>query len=570
MSDAALVRKARAGDMQSFEMLLEKHFKMVFAIAFGRKGNRETAEDLTQEVFLRAYLYLDKIGKGDKFAGWLVRVTHNLANDWQRRDQRRSKLAAMVPMTGVHEDIPDMNKEEPSEAIDRREREHSVRDLILGLPPDQREIVLLRYSAGLRLSEISSSLGMHPATVGRKLKKALQSMKKSIEKTLVAEAPSLLPSKSATVRTLALTVAAAAMSSEARAALVEAAGGSTWAASLGYVAAVNKFCGLLKSLAALIAAGGKLMATGKGIATIATLSVLVAGSALYKQSNGDAVETVYGDIAAVEEVLVAKAEPVDDTGAVKEENADEAETPSPETSPTRGDGKILRALEGLAEKEAERGLPELVEISHAPFYQMKGGIWIDKGKCEAFKRNPVLLLGDAYGQSSKCRRVVNARLQTDHHFNVMAVMPEGEEALLYPSLQSAFSAHWNVDVKFKKSETDVYVLTVSDSGIKGLEEAAPDVVGSSAGYKGMLLNKTRCFRNLGIGFLAGDIERMVKKPVINETGLKDRYDLDIKWGSKKVEPLTRQLRDDLGLILTPARREINFMIIDEEEGPRSK
>lgn len=84
-SDTALIEAVRAGDQSKFEALLERHFRLVYLIALARLRSPEIAEDLAQEVFLRAYLHLGELAEPAQFGPWVARVARNLAIDWLRR-----------------------------------------------------------------------------------------------------------------------------------------------------------------------------------------------------------------------------------------------------------------------------------------------------------------------------------------------------------------------------------------------------------------------------------------------------------------------------------------------------
>src|SRR5438105_3328667 len=92
IADETLIRSVLDGNVAQFDLLVERYFGLVFAIAFARLSNREAAEDLTQETFLRIYLNLPQLRNPQIFGGWVARVARNLATDWQRRGQTMSRI----------------------------------------------------------------------------------------------------------------------------------------------------------------------------------------------------------------------------------------------------------------------------------------------------------------------------------------------------------------------------------------------------------------------------------------------------------------------------------------------
>jgi RNA polymerase sigma-70 factor, ECF subfamily len=86
-TDLELVSQARHGDTTAFGELIERHQGVVFAVALSHLRQREAAEDLAQDVFLRAWLHLEVLRDGARFGAWVARLARNLALDWVRAGQ---------------------------------------------------------------------------------------------------------------------------------------------------------------------------------------------------------------------------------------------------------------------------------------------------------------------------------------------------------------------------------------------------------------------------------------------------------------------------------------------------
>jgi len=284
-SDQQLVENSRAGDVRSFEHLVEKYFGTVYAVAYARVGHRETAEDLTQEVFLRAYLFLNGLKTSKHFVPWLIRITHNLANDWFRKKQRKSELLPLVNIEEGAEFILDREKKDAREMMQDNEQDRAVQEAIFKLPVEQREVVLLRFSENLKQSEIAKRLNIHPVTVHRHLKRALAAMKDSLEPILGDTLPSLRPPAKASVKAVTVIGATAVMSTSAKADLVETAGGAAWLSTVP--TASTGILGLLKAITASIATGGTIMGMGKTIAITATAVAVIVGGFYQLQKKDD-------------------------------------------------------------------------------------------------------------------------------------------------------------------------------------------------------------------------------------------------------------------------------------------
>src|SRR6266853_381734 len=98
LTDEELVARSRTGDTESFNQLVRRWERPIFALAYRTLGREEDARDVTQETFLRAFRALPGF-KGDaKFSSWLYRIALNLCRDWMRRDRR-------APMVNVPEGV---------------------------------------------------------------------------------------------------------------------------------------------------------------------------------------------------------------------------------------------------------------------------------------------------------------------------------------------------------------------------------------------------------------------------------------------------------------------------------
>jgi RNA polymerase sigma-70 factor (ECF subfamily) len=185
---------------------------------------REAAEDLTQEVFLRAYLKLDTLEKPAKFAAWLHQMARNLAVDWQRREISQSALLgqltqqqdAQMNATPGHRDV--------RHELNRFEESDYLNQALEQLPDDQRELLLLHHAEGLSCRDIADRIGVHYSTVNRRLNKALKDLKTRFDEELLSKLRPLRSRAGLDSRTVAIVFVAAGLSGKARQALAATAG----------------------------------------------------------------------------------------------------------------------------------------------------------------------------------------------------------------------------------------------------------------------------------------------------------------------------------------------------------
>lgn len=162
--------RARAGDHDAFAELIERHEAMVFSLAWNFFGDRPKAEEIAQEVFLQLYRNLDSFASESHVLFWLRQVTTRKCID----QTRRSRLRA-VSLEDAGELPAAENRFDP--LLDR-----TLRRSIEELPEMQRAVVTLRYQEDLDPSEIGRIVGVPVNTVKSHLHRALQSLRRKLEK----------------------------------------------------------------------------------------------------------------------------------------------------------------------------------------------------------------------------------------------------------------------------------------------------------------------------------------------------------------------------------------------------
>jgi RNA polymerase sigma-70 factor (ECF subfamily) len=185
MEEKQLVRLAQEGSPAAFEELVAKYQSKVFSMAMSFTRNREAADDLTQEVFLKAYLALPRFHGRSEFGTWLYRVSMNHIKDYLRKKSR----AKEVSLDDVRE-ISFSDKEQTDRADAERETEARrtlVREFVQGLPEKYRVILTLRDIQGLAYEDISRILRLSPGTVDSRLHRARRMLRVKLTPFLVSE-----------------------------------------------------------------------------------------------------------------------------------------------------------------------------------------------------------------------------------------------------------------------------------------------------------------------------------------------------------------------------------------------
>ena len=168
--EAAIVRKVLGGDANAFETLVLEYEKNVYNIALRMTGNSEDAADMTQEAFIKAYNSLQSFRGDSKFSVWLYRIVSNVCLDFLRSKNRRPTVSLSVE-DDAQLDVAD-ESQSPELLLDRKLTRDSVRRGLDSLPPDYRQILLLREIQGLSYDEIAQALSLEVGTVKSRIFRA--------------------------------------------------------------------------------------------------------------------------------------------------------------------------------------------------------------------------------------------------------------------------------------------------------------------------------------------------------------------------------------------------------------
>lgn len=162
--EPALVQQAQGGNLTALGTLYDQHYQPIFRFIWSRVKDQATAEDLTGELFVRmVYSLPDYRADGTPFRAWLYRIARNLVTDHHRKYGRHEALdLTQTAVTSVSE-------EDPMQLIDMKLTAESVQQALARIDPAQREVVELRFLAGLSLQEVADTLDKTVAAV-----KALQ------------------------------------------------------------------------------------------------------------------------------------------------------------------------------------------------------------------------------------------------------------------------------------------------------------------------------------------------------------------------------------------------------------
>jgi RNA polymerase sigma-70 factor (ECF subfamily) len=182
-----LVRQARQGDVRAFEQIFQQFQRRIYNVVYQMVGQAEDAEDLTQEVFVRAYQGLPRLHEEETFSSWLHRIALNLCRTHLKRSRRWRGLTAEEPPTPDGEagetlldQVPDPAGT-PAEQIAEKELQSVVRRAVASLPVHYREVVVLHHLEGFDLETIAAMLGCAEGTVKSRLARGRAMLKERLQ-----------------------------------------------------------------------------------------------------------------------------------------------------------------------------------------------------------------------------------------------------------------------------------------------------------------------------------------------------------------------------------------------------
>jgi len=170
--ERALLLRAQKGDSAAFEDIVRANEAVVYRLALRQLGNREDAEDAAQEVFLKAYTGLASFRGDSKLSVWLYRITSNVCTDMLRRRRETVSLSQENEEGEPLElELPD-ERFDPAALAERKDLREHIGAALKALPPEPREVLLLRELGGASYDEIAAALDLDLGTVKSRIFRA--------------------------------------------------------------------------------------------------------------------------------------------------------------------------------------------------------------------------------------------------------------------------------------------------------------------------------------------------------------------------------------------------------------
>ena len=188
VSDRELIARFKDGEREAFDGLVERYSTRAFQIAYGVLGNRQDAEEVAQDVFVRVHRALPKFRGDSEFTTWMFRIAVNLARNkyrWNKTRGGKNTVSIDAPRPNQEGDGPGLNLPEPRIGPDEKVAVDELRDTVTAemenLPPLYREALMLRNVEHMSYEEIASLLGCKLGTIKSRIARAREELRKRLK-----------------------------------------------------------------------------------------------------------------------------------------------------------------------------------------------------------------------------------------------------------------------------------------------------------------------------------------------------------------------------------------------------
>lgn len=182
-NDHYIIQQIINGDTNSFSVLVDRYKDLVFTLALRMVKNREEAEEVSQDTFIKAYKYLDKFKGDSKFSTWIYKVAYNTCLDRIKKYKKEQLSVAIDEFT--EKDVKTV--ETAYDLIERQEKNKAIKDCLEHLPSDDAFLLTLFYFEEQSLDEIAAVIGLTANNVKVKLFRSRKKLAKIMQQRLEPE-----------------------------------------------------------------------------------------------------------------------------------------------------------------------------------------------------------------------------------------------------------------------------------------------------------------------------------------------------------------------------------------------
>jgi RNA polymerase sigma-70 factor (ECF subfamily) len=191
LTDEELVISVRSGDHQSLGVLVARWERPLFCFAYRMLQRHEDARDICQETFLRVLKKAHRFREGSKFSTWMYQIALNLCRDQLRKRRRWSMILSEDRELNEQTDIPPdvrLAGDDPSLQVEKRQKTRALQLALKEIPPEQREVLIMKEYEGLKFKEIAEILDAPESTVKSRMYYGLTGLKTALSRQGITEA----------------------------------------------------------------------------------------------------------------------------------------------------------------------------------------------------------------------------------------------------------------------------------------------------------------------------------------------------------------------------------------------
>ncbi|HTD41632.1 MAG TPA: RNA polymerase sigma factor [Mucilaginibacter sp.] len=189
LSDIELIEQTLAGNQAAYADLIKRHQRFVFTLAMRFAKNREDAEEIAQDCFIKAYRSLSTFQRQSKFSTWLYSIVYTTAMTFLRKKRVDTDS---IDDENTYIQLENSASGHDANLAENKSRSYYLNQAITQLLPDDAAIITLFYMGEQSLEEIGNTLGIEPNTVKVKLFRARQRLKEKLERNLKHEVKELI------------------------------------------------------------------------------------------------------------------------------------------------------------------------------------------------------------------------------------------------------------------------------------------------------------------------------------------------------------------------------------------
>lgn len=171
--DSRLVRRILDGDRELFSSLVKAYQGQIFNLALRMTGSRSDAADLTQETFVRAWIKLDSFDEDRRFFTWIYTLCLNLIRNHLKKKSSARHKKYFSEQSRLEKEYAD----DPQQEIIIRQNGQQIQNLLLCLPVDQREALLLRFFSDVSYREMTHILGVSESCAKMRVSRGLKTLR---------------------------------------------------------------------------------------------------------------------------------------------------------------------------------------------------------------------------------------------------------------------------------------------------------------------------------------------------------------------------------------------------------